>query len=351
MFDLKEDFENFLKKYDIIGVEERHIFDRERIPECRKRVEDLSKGISSLDKSLCDEMDELNRLTRDVNDFYDMCPAYHSKTMMNLNSFFDVKYCPHMEYGACLYMCVVNEDSEKVVGTGTKLLFNFHTEHLNSYGARNLNRMEPKVRIYLMDLYDRYRAASAQVRLVESAGETDCTAKLDDLKEAEKAAEEVFLKALKIAYRSADEGCRNQRTFTEEEYEAAYEEYQYQERKRLGEPVIYHNGRCCFEGYVASYGYIPGAFPGLDMYTGTEGELVDPQQFAQWLAKKKIERRMSNLPPVGFFGHPVCGIRAADIFRFCAQRLNCTGSATMRLYLNGPQFHFRAWHPRWVTMV
>lgn len=350
MFDLTEDFDNFLKKHGFIGVEEGRFFDRERIPECRKRVEDLSKGVTSLNKSLCDEMDELNRLTRDMNDIYDMCPAYHSKTMMDMNSFFDVKYCPHMEYGTCFYMSAVNQDSEEIVGAGRKLLFNFHIEGLDAFDLRVLKRIEPKVRVHLMDIYDRYRAASMPVRLVEGINEFACTAWFDRLKAAEKIAEKEFWSAFNDAYKSTSDNYWNQHTFTEEEYEAAYEEYQYEERKRLGEPVIFYNGRCYFEGYIASYGYIPGAFPGLDLYT-RQGKQVDPQQFAQWLAEKKIERQLSNLPPVGFFGHPVCGVRAADIFRFCSKRLNCTGSATMRLYLTDPQLHFRAGHPRCVIMV
>lgn len=300
-------------------------YDSWRYPECRERVDALSKGIFGLDKVFCDKLDELNRSVYDARDDDEVCPG------IDANNLFDVSCCPCMHCARCELLDFVEGHSEETVGNGPELLLDFHIEELANYDPKVIKLMPPKVRIYLLELYDRYRAVEIQVRMAEDINNPDCTAGLGGLKTAEEATKKGFWSAFNLAYIYTKDTRWYGRAYPEAEIEAAYERFQYEERKRLGEPVIFYNGRCWFEGFVAAHGYRPGAFPGLDLYIKDE-KRVDPQQFAQWLNDKKIERQLSNLPLVGFLGLPVCGVHAVDLFKYYLKWHNCTGSATMRLF-------------------
>ena len=123
---------------------------------------------------------------------------------------------------------------------------------------------------------------------------------------------------------------------TEQELVDAYEMWQYEQRKALGEPVHFRNGRLCFEKFIFENGLQPGPFPGLGFYS-SHGRLVDSKMLAQWLADTKAERKKRQNECVGFFECPDGLIRAADMVWFFGDRYDVHGpeSYGTLLKLNG----------------
>ena len=119
----------------------------------------------------------------------------------------------------------------------------------------------------------------------------------------------------KLAYQFALHASSAGYAPSDQELRDEYELSQYYMRKNLGEPVIYQDGRCWYDGYVVSQGYWPGPFPGLEFWRSEKGPL-NPEQFSQWLADTESERKQSKLPPVGWKGTPVCGVYAMDILKY-----------------------------------
>ena len=112
---------------------------------------------------------------------------------------------------------------------------------------------------------------------------------------------------------------------TEQELMDAFERWQFQQRKDLGEPVILRNNRLCFEKYIFEAGYRPGPFPGLDLYT-LDGKPVDPKTFKRFLESTKAQRKARMDDAVGFFGCPACDkVRAADMVWLYGQRYGVHG--------------------------
>lgn len=119
---------------------------------------------------------------------------------------------------------------------------------------------------------------------------------------------------------------------TEEELVDAYEKWQYEQRKALGEPVLFRDGRLCFEAVIFENGLQPGPFPGLESYSWN-GELVDPKELAQWLADTKVQRKEQRNEYVGFFGCKTCPVHAADMVWFFGTRYDIHGPESYRTFL------------------
>lgn len=120
--------------------------------------------------------------------------------------------------------------------------------------------------------------------------------------------------------------------YTDDELAKGYEEAQYRERLKLGEPVVFEHGRCLFESYVINAGYRPGPFPGLQFYVH-DNQYVDPTTFAEWLEHSLPERRMqTSMPPVSYCGFPACRRPLFDILRFYYKHYGVFGPKTFQLF-------------------
>lgn len=130
--------------------------------------------------------------------------------------------------------------------------------------------------------------------------------------------------------------------YSDEAMAVAYEKWQYEARKRLGEPVIFHNGRCLFDGTLPEAGIFPGPFPGLDLYR-YEKKLLDPDVFRRWLDESESMRKQSGLPPVAYIGQPLCALRFRDVLLYYSTQHSVIGSETYRLFVKK--------HPMWVKQL
>ena len=175
--------------------------------------------------------------------------------------------------------------------------------------------MTPEMRLKQLELWDRCEAALVTV---QHAFETRPPKGRSEMKKLFAPVDTAMKRLMHISAQLCHEIEANKAQYeakgtpTEQELVDAYEAWQYERRKALGEPVLFRDGRLCFEKSIFEAGYQPGPFPGLWGYT-QDGKPVDPKAFAKWLADGKTRRKEKPSEGVGFFGCPVCGPHAADM--------------------------------------
>lgn len=194
--------------------------------------------------------------------------------------------------------------------------------------------MRPESIFELMECYDRLSACEKLRKKVEAdieAGKSsDDLPYLPAIKSGEEAEYWEFMAVYDRALQTRDPN----RIQTEQAFRDAYERYQYEKRSSNGEPVVFRNGRCYFEGFVLGQGYLPGLYPGLERYN-TQG--LSYAEFIRWLEITKPARQKSKLPLVGFFENPVCGASLFDMFKFNAVRYKVFGAESWKQYLSSSQ--------------
>lgn len=119
--------------------------------------------------------------------------------------------------------------------------------------------------------------------------------------------------------------------YSEEAMALAYEKWQYEKRKDLGEPVVFHAGRCLFDAALFDAGICPGPFPGREFYM-YGNQPVDPDMLHSWLQEREQSRQEeSNRIPVGYCGQALCALRFCDVLRYFVIRWSVFGPETYRL--------------------
>lgn len=144
--------------------------------------------------------------------------------------------------------------------------------------------------------------------------------------------EPAFHEALEQAYRKAEVEFRrspNANSFRvfDSGFEQTYEKLQFVDRWEAGEPVQLvddHDGgvRCGFHRTVFDNGFVPGPFPGLELYM-KNGHFVTKKQ-VEWLMS--VSKDSSNVY-VGPYGYDKCPIYFMDILQAQMNR-GYFGSAT-----------------------
>lgn len=213
------------------------------------------------------------------------------------------------------------------------------------------DRFPPQARFDILRLYDQFLAYFQEIHYTSKyiayikMDTWELRNRIDELLYLGAARERVCKEMpdlFKTMYEYANYYLPKGYTPSAEELRDAYEVDQYQRRLEKGEPVIFENGRCMFDGYVVSQGYLPGPFPGLEFWTTGPSwlglwedyeNLVDPKQFTKWLEDTKSERERSKLPPVGYTGSPVCGICAMDVFNLMYSKNDAIGPETYKYAL------------------
>lgn len=151
----------------------------------------------------------------------------------------------------------------------------------------------------------------------------------DTMNEFAALAEQLYRKA---GARDTSEEAKN--APTEQELVEAYELWQYEQRKALGEPVLFRDGHLRFEKILADNNILPGPFPGLDLYSQF-GRCLEPKAFAEWLESKQPQRETQKRKGVGFFGCVNCPLWAADMVRYCSYAHRVCGSESYRAFIWG----------------
>lgn len=279
--------------------------------------------------------------------------------------------CPYMQHGECQYLLELNKISAPLT-EDAGLLFGYNASIRRGTETTPLEKMfhalPPQTQFDLMKAEDKFEGVSRHYHKefppnpaypeieYNLCDYPECAGLIyyfhDEIESRSNSFTDALCDAFCKIYTDiprnspfAGVDCRSEplHYYNEEEVARQYEQFQYSERKALGEPVKFHNGRCMFDGYVLQH-YLPGPVPGLQYYTERDmyslldhntGDLVDHATFAKWLTDAAVERQQGNLPPVGFFGMPVCAVRAADIFKYNAFSRRIIGPRTYEMYSAG----------------
>lgn len=238
----------------------------------------------------------------------------------------------------CLAMKAITEAKARYSAPAGEVYIAFGASFLRPPADVSGNRvltsplMTPEMRLKQLELWDRCEAALVTV---QHAFETRPPKGRSEMKKLFAPVDTSMKRLLHISAQLCREIEANKAQYeakgapTEQELVDAYEAWQYERRKALGEPVLFRDGRLCFEKSVFEAGYQPGPFPGLDLYT-RDGKLVDRKAFDRWLNDAKARRKETPDEGVGFFGCPVCGLHAADMVWYYGRLCGTHGSESYR---------------------
>lgn len=301
---------------------------QKRALERQKFIDDLSRGAIEVPEDLRSKMDERNKIHYDESYKDTRCPG------RGLNEKFCCESCGHLDGDICKLRTDLNQYTEDVPQNRFRLMPYIHLIPPEEYDIKVANLIFTMGRLDLLRRYDRYMAKAMEVNFAEKKAPIlpKDKARLAMMKKAAEAAAQDFIFMLHSVYELASLKTFGERAPSDEALRDAYEKEQYEMRRDLGEPVIFKDGRCWFDGYVVGQGYLPGPFPGLELWMSKDG-LVDPEQFSQWLMDTESERKQSKLPPVGWMGTPVCGVYAIDGLKFYANTHHVLGRETYRLFM------------------
>lgn len=298
--------------------------------EGRKLAEALSKGDMELPEEIRHEMDRSKQAPYDTGYNDTQCHG------CDVNKKFG-RVCTYQKGNECQLRAILKGSPKNFPNTNYCLMPGIYMNLPAEFDAKIANLIPPGARVYVLRLYDHFLSYEIKImkakRLAKRNGKRKSRTKgkgnLASLRTAQDTADRKMSTLFKFAYEMTYYVLRGERAPTAEEFRDAYEVDQYQMRLEQGEPVIFENGRCMFDGYVVSQGYLPGPFPGMEFWTTEKGP-VDPRQFAKWLEDTKPERERSKLPPVGYTGCPVCNIYAIDMLKFFADTLGVAGPETYK---------------------
>lgn len=304
----------------------------------QKNLDDLRNGTTEIPEDIRDKMAELNKAPYDANYLDTRCPG------RDLNAEYACKACPYQNGKKCQLRVALKKSPKHYAGTNFCIMPGIYMDLPEDCDPQVANLIDPMSRFEILRLYDNYMAESVKVmrselfaiRTFMNRPQPGFGSELASLRRAEEDADRELSRMFRLAYKFALHNVLREDAPTGEELRYAFEEDQYKQRKALGEPVIYTDGRCWFDGYVASKGYIPGPFPGLEFWRSEKGH-VDPKQFAAWLEETKSERERSKLPPVGYTGQLVCRVYAVDVLKFFADVHGACGPKTYLLGAQMPQ--------------
>lgn len=299
-------------------------------------AEGLAKGSIDIPEELCKELKKLNRVPYDKN--YDDTRCHGCEVNKRFGC-----VCPYQNGNTCQLRVMLKQPPKVVLGTEYRLMPGVCIDLPKGYKAKVAKLLCPEARCDILRLYDWHFALAVDISRVKSLVEQNALeqpevqAYLASLNAKKDAIDRELSGFFDYTYQLAKRGAFGPNAPSDEKLRDVYEVAQYRKRIEKGEPAVFENKRCLFDGFVISQGYLPGPLAGLEFWKIKDGP-VDPRQFSKWLADTKNERERSKFPPVGYTGCPACSIYALDILKYFSHNYGVIGYETFGVMTQTPRF-------------